>query len=159
MAAESIVQSAGRGSRKVQCAPPGPPDLHSRERSQLHPCVPPCAKACATPSTTAVPKLSATPKAAAPGGPRRRWRSRRGGPSRRPAGWRRRSSRTARRSAEAEAEPPGGEHAELDGWLLGLDGGAGAMLQYRDALIREFDGDLVQITAVRNEETTAGRAS
>merc|ERR1740121_1905840 len=38
-------------------------------------------------------------------------------------------------------------------WLLGLDKGEGALLQYFDKLQAEFDGDLVQVAAVRRDVT------
>jgi len=38
---------------------------------------------------------------------------------------------------------------KLHDWLLNLDDGAGAMLQYFDVLVAEFDSDITQIKAVK----------
>ena len=38
-------------------------------------------------------------------------------------------------------------------WLLALDGGRGAMLQYLDAIQYEFDGDFHQLKCARLEES------
>ena len=62
-------------------------------------------------------------------------------------------------SPRHEAEPPDRSRSHADclsprpgfqlrDWLLGLDAGHGALLQYTDALVREFDGDPSQIRAV-----------
>jgi len=40
---------------------------------------------------------------------------------------------------------------QLDKWLLDLDEGMGTLLQYKDVLMSEFDGDLAQIAASKNE--------
>lgn len=37
--------------------------------------------------------------------------------------------------------------AELRSWLLSLDDGKGSLLQYEEAIVTEFDGDLVQVCA------------
>mmetsp|Transcript_117404 Transcript_117404/g.262418 ORF Transcript_117404/g.262418 Transcript_117404/m.262418 type:complete len:242 (-) Transcript_117404:26-751(-) len=58
---------------------------------------------------------------------------------------------------EAEMSAPTGKRkhteslssgmGELEDWLLGLDKGRGALLSHKDALVREFDGDLFQISS------------
>merc|ERR1712232_1245548 len=44
----------------------------------------------------------------------------------------------------------------LHEWLKGLDDGVGSMLQYHDVLAAEFEADLTQIAAVRNERSNRG---
>jgi len=41
---------------------------------------------------------------------------------------------------------------ELKDWLLGLDDGAGVLMQYFDVLRDEFDADLSQIAAVKGDD-------
>ncbi len=46
----------------------------------------------------------------------------------------------------------------MEQWLLSLDEGSGAMLQYKDVLQEEFDGDLEMIKAVKVEGGEMGGA-
>merc|ERR1712083_1172303 len=43
----------------------------------------------------------------------------------------------------------GGTDATMWAWLEGLDHGKGSLLCYYDAIKREFDADLVQLSAVK----------
>jgi len=51
-----------------------------------------------------------------------------------------------RKREESQSE----RELQLRKWLMGLDDGVGAMLQYYDVLASEFEADLTQIAAVKN---------
>lgn len=49
-------------------------------------------------------------------------------------------------------------HGELKRWLMSLDDGVGAFMQYYEVLETEFDADLVQIASAKVEGGTGLKA-
>lgn len=60
---------------------------------------------------------------------------------------------TKRRYEELKAD----REQQFRDWLMNLDGGAGAMMQYFDRLATEFDADLTQIKACRVPQDGEGK--
>lgn len=61
---------------------------------------------------------------------------------------------SAHGASVGEVRPQEGREVVHD-WLLSLDNGSGSLLQYLDALADEFNADLVQIAAARNDTALA----